>query len=103
MKRLALIGFLLVGCNKPTEESCKKAVENMRKLMGTNSYTADIAPEVRRCRGGSTKTAVDCAGNAKTIDDLHKCEFVHFDKLGAGSGSAGSGSAGSAAPGSAAP
>jgi hypothetical protein len=95
MKRLALIALLLAGCNKPTEDSCKKAIENMRKLLGTSSYTADISPDVRRCRGGSTQTAVDCAGNAKTKDALAKCEFVHFDmNPGSGSGSAvGSGSA----------
>src|SRR5262249_4115850 len=56
MKRFAFF-LLLAACNKPSEESCKKAIENMRKLMDTASVTQDIEPYVRRCRGGSTKEA----------------------------------------------
>jgi hypothetical protein len=111
MKRLALIVLvlLLAGCkNKPSEESCKKAIDNMRRLLGTSTYTADTSADVRRCRSRSSHASVDCAGNAKTLDDLHKCEFAHFDTpgeptpgSGSAPGSAGSGSgsaAGSAAP-----
>ena len=106
MKRLALIVLLLAGCKtKPSEESCKKAIDNMRKLLGTSTYTADTSADVRRCRSRSSHTAVDCAGNAKTLDDLHRCEFAHFDtsEPGPASGSAGSATGSGSAAGSAAP
>lgn len=95
---LGLAGVM--ACNKPSEESCKAAIENMRKLMGTASYAADITPYIRSCRGGSTKAAVDCAIKAKTREELSACSFAHFDDLApAGSGS-GSGSGSSSGSGS---
>lgn len=82
MKRLALIFAIasLVGCNKPAEEDCKKAIENMRKLMKTSSQATDLAPHIRRCRGGSTKEAVECASKATSRAELEKCGFAHFDE-----------------------
>jgi hypothetical protein len=101
MKRFAIVVVLsslfAVACNKPAEEDCKKAIENMRKLMGTDTNPTDIMPSVRRCRGGSSKDAVACASNAKSLAELEACGFAKFDEApaGSGSGSAGSGSAGS--------
>jgi len=102
-----------LGCTKPTEEDCRKALANMRRLMGTDNMRDDgrLEGEVRRCRGGSKKKAVDCAVKAQTLDDLRHCEFFHVPEGAKGlpddhsSGSAPNmGSAGSgAAPGSAAP
>lgn len=71
----------VVGCNKPDEESCRAAVENMRKLMGTSGGTTDITPAIRRCRSGSSKEAVACAAGAKSRAELEKCGFAHFDEV----------------------
>lgn len=111
MTRLALvmIAVLAFGCAKPSEEDCRKAITNMQRLMGTDNLREDerIESEVRRCKGGSTKKAVQCAMNAQTLDDLRRCEFFkvpdHLPGTAAGSASAvpPAGSAGSAAAGSA--
>jgi hypothetical protein len=122
MIRFALfivLAALSVGCEKPDEASCRKAIDNMRRLMGTENLTDNnrLEGEVRRCKGGSSKKAVKCAMNAATYDELRACGFSKLpekppfpaagtDGSGAGSatGSAGTGSAatGSAATGSAA-
>ncbi|MDQ3367639.1 MAG: hypothetical protein M3680_19635 [Myxococcota bacterium] len=81
----------LGGCNKPSEESCKLALTNMRTLIGTDSATAttDLAGDVRRCRGGSSRKAVECAAAATTIDQLKACDFMKVaDKKAAAAGSA---------------
>jgi hypothetical protein len=103
---LLLVVFVAVAssaaCNKPSDAACRKAISNMRSLLGTDSATstADIEGDIRRCKGGSRKKAVECAGNAKTIDELRACEFmkVPASKTGSANGSAtGSAPAGSAA------
>lgn len=93
MKRFALafvvvFSSLVAGCNKPAEEDCKKAIENMRKLMGTDAYVTDIQPSIRRCRGGSSKDSVACAAAAKSRAELEACGFAKFDEAGSGSGPA---------------
>jgi hypothetical protein len=78
MKRLVLLcAVVLVACDKPTPESCEKALHNMAVMLGTDNLDtpAEIQGEVRRCRGGSTKAAVDCAIKATTLDELAKCDF----------------------------
>jgi hypothetical protein len=78
MNRAAIVLILLLGCNKPSEESCRKAISNMRGLLGTESATtnSDSEGDVRRCKGGSSKAAVECAAAATTIEELEKCEFM---------------------------
>ncbi len=68
-----------VGCSKPSEDDCRKALANMQSLLGTEfvSKNEDIQGEVRRCRGGSSKKAVECAIQAKSLDDLRACDFMH--------------------------
>jgi hypothetical protein len=80
---IALTLVVVLGCNKPSEERCRAALSNMRGLMGTDSSAAsntggDIEGALRRCKGGSTKEAVECAANAKTIEDLEGCQFMHI-------------------------
>ena len=84
MKRLALVGIgcltgllLLAGCNKPSDDACKKAIVNIKHLHNTDNLSdkSDLDGEIRRCRGGSTREAVDCAGAAQTLDELNKCAF----------------------------
>lgn len=71
-------GLLATACNKPSEEQCLQAIENVRRIMGTDSTSKDLKREtddaLRRCKGGSTKKSVECAIAAKTRDDLLKCE-----------------------------
>jgi hypothetical protein len=119
MKRKRLIAVAIAAaalsaaaCNKPSEESCRKALANMQRLMGTENLRDDAAieGEVRRCKGGSKKEAVDCAIKAQSFAELKLCNFYHLPDnelpsslrgSGAATGSAGSaamtGSAGSAA------
>ena len=111
MTRLALLMAFVasgaIGCSKPTEADCRKAISNMQRLMGTEKLqdSDGIESEVRRCKGGSTKKAVACAIKAQTLDDLRRCEFFKVPEGAKGIGETGSapGSAdvGSAAPGSA--
>jgi hypothetical protein len=72
---LALI--VLAACNKPSEESCKKAILNIQHIEGTDTINkaGDLEGEVRRCRGGSSKEAVECAIAAQNKDDLKQCEY----------------------------
>jgi hypothetical protein len=79
MMRLVLLAVLgLAACDKPTPEACRKALMNMQHLLGTENLndSASLEGQVRRCRGGSTKEAVECAGKAATLDDLKRCEFM---------------------------
>jgi hypothetical protein len=68
----------LGGCNKPTADDCRLAIANMEKLLGTDTAAKNVDPEgeVRRCKGGSTREAVDCAVKATTLDQLKACEFM---------------------------
>lgn len=69
----------LMGCNKPSEENCRKALTNIRHLLGTENLSQagqTIEGEVRRCRGGSKRESVDCAIAAKTIEELRACKLV---------------------------
>ena len=81
MKRILLllaISGAVAACDKPTADECKGAIENMQKLLGTTtaSATADVQGEIRRCRGGSSKTAIQCASAAKTVEELKACQFM---------------------------
>jgi hypothetical protein len=98
MKRFAVVlGLLmLVGaCDKPSEENCRKALANVRSLLGTQSPEADLAGDVRRCKGGSNKKTVECVMKATSIEQLKDCGF--FKVAPKKEGDAGS-AAGSAAP-----
>lgn len=78
MKRFAVVLWLVVlagACEKPSEENCRKALANVRSLLGTESVLADVEGDVRRCKGGSSKKNVECAMNAKTLEELKACNF----------------------------
>jgi hypothetical protein len=81
MNRLVMLfalGAALTACNKPTPESCRKAMLNMEHILGTDNLNGsknDLEGDVRQCRGGSTKEAVECASLAQTKEDLVKCDF----------------------------
>lgn len=77
----SVVGLLfvlgLLGCEKPSEESCRKAIANVRALYNTDTadQSMDTDGDVRRCVGGSSKKAVECAMAAKTVSDLEACDF----------------------------
>jgi hypothetical protein len=74
-----LSGALLTGCNKPSEDNCRKALANIRHLLGTEHLSqADqtIEGEVRRCRGGSRRASVDCAIKATNLEQLRACKLI---------------------------
>ena len=75
MTRLATLArssLLAPRCNKPTEEHCRKALGEHAApdRNGNLRDHAALEGEVRRCKGGSKRKAVDCAINAQTLDDL---------------------------------
>ena len=73
MKRFAVVlGLLMLAgaCDKPSEENCRKALANVRTLLGTGSPEADVQGDVRRCKGGSNKKTVECAMAATSIEQL---------------------------------
>ena len=99
MTRLGLVIIAVLSlasvaaCDKPTPESCEKALRNMQQLLGTETLntTGSLQGEIRRCRGGSSKEAVECATKATTLDELHACHFyatAEHKGSGTGSGSA---------------
>jgi hypothetical protein len=92
---LLMVAAAALGCSKPSEDDCRKAITNIQRLMGTASTLDDgrIESEVRRCKGGSKKKAVECAINAQTLDDLRKCEFFKVPANAPGIGTPPSGSA----------
>jgi hypothetical protein len=105
---VAVLGLVIAGCDKPSPENCKKALQNMARLLGNESQSdeAALATEVRRCTGGSSRKSVECATKASSLDELRACEFYKVPAAptpapGSGSGSApapGSGSAPAPAP-----
>ncbi len=96
------LALFVGGCEKPTEDSCRKALDNMRRLMGTDSLTDNNKNEgeVRRCKGGSSKKSVQCAVDATTYAELRACGFSKLPEtlpVTPSAATAGSGAAGSAA------
>jgi len=85
----------LAGCDKPTDDDCRKAIVNIQHLQGTDNVItpSDLESEVRRCRGGSSKEAVACAIKAGSLDDLHACAFYKPAKSSDGSNAGSAGSA----------
>jgi hypothetical protein len=71
---LVSLSLLLVACDKPSEEACRDAVQNTRKLRGNDRTEVDVEAQVRRCRSGSTKKMVACVTAATTIAELEKCQ-----------------------------
>ena len=83
MKRLFALAILLAACSKPSADDCRKALTNMQHLLGSENLSksaGDQEGEVRRCKGGSSKEAVQCAINAQSLEDLKKCDFYNSAK-----------------------
>ncbi len=94
-----ILGALLAlaACNKPSEDDCRKAVERIRELTGTNKIeqTDDIEVAVRSCRGNATKESVQCAIEAGSLEKLAACGILKKEDLEALTGSGDSSGSGS--------
>ena len=97
MRRLLLAALLLVACDKPSKDDCRRALLNMQHLMGTENLLQQggLDGEVRRCQGGSTTKAVQCAIAATSMDELKRCDFNQVPAKSSGSGSGSSSGSGS--------
>lgn len=75
---VVVLGLASGGCDKPSEEECRKAIANMQTLLGTDKLlaTEDLQGAVRRCKGSSSKKSVQCAIDAGSLDALKQCEFM---------------------------
>ncbi len=74
----------LAGCAaKPSQESCEKAVQNIRRLTGVTH--AEAGPEqraaVRSCQAQSSKDTAECYMRAQTREELYKCGGDLADSL----------------------
>lgn len=69
-----LFVFAALGCDRPSEADCQKAVDNINNVLGLASGRNDTAPEVRKCRAQWKKAAVECAMRAKTKEDVDACD-----------------------------
>src|SRR5690606_14409976 len=57
----------------------KKAIENIRALLGTDTLTEDTgqtAAWIRSCVGSARKSSVKCAMEASTLEALQRCGLV---------------------------
>jgi hypothetical protein len=76
---IALLALALLACvpacDKPTQQDCRKAVENIEKLYGTSHFEGGASTQaaVRSCQGTSSKETVQCYIRANSLDDVRKC------------------------------
>lgn len=76
---LALVG---AGCDKPSEDDCKKAVAHIRKLHGTDREDPSVErAAIRSCRGNASKETVKCINNAQDVAALRACEGDLYEKM----------------------
>ena len=71
----ALLLFGLAGCERPTDDECRRAVYNMQKLRGVENDATAPDPEaaIRRCRSSGKKDSTLCLANAKTLEEAKAC------------------------------
>ena len=74
---LVLALALTPACNRPSEDECRRAVDNIQRINeigGRLDDTAGAEAAVRKCRAQGTKETVQCWLAAKTAADLESCE-----------------------------
>ena len=88
LRILSLLSLLavcaLAACDKPSATDCKKAIANIRVLLGTDKLTDDAgqsAAWVRSCQGSAKKSSVKCAMEASTVDQLKRCGLLKAEDL----------------------
>lgn len=75
---LAALLLTLTACNaKPSEAECRKAIDNINKIVGvenTANIERDIEINVRRCRAEWSRKSVKCMQTKTTPEGLAECE-----------------------------
>jgi hypothetical protein len=79
----ALAVALATGCDRPDEDSCRLAVENIQRIAqaGDRIERADTEAAVRSCRANASGESVQCMINARTMDDLLDCEGEFAEEI----------------------
>jgi hypothetical protein len=71
---LVVLVLSLAGCERPREEDCQAAIDNMHRILGNKQpEPAETAAEVRRCRAYSKNKTVACFKAAKNQAELDAC------------------------------
>ena len=69
------VGLALGGCDRPNEDECTKAVENLQRLRGLEHDVSAPDPKaaVRKCRANGHKKSTACLAAAKTLAEADAC------------------------------
>ncbi len=73
-----------IGCDKPTAGECKKAILNIRKVLGTNEqseFASQTGAWVRSCRGSAKRKAVTCAMESASVEALKGCGLISTKEI----------------------
>lgn len=79
-----LAALVAAGCEaKPSEDACKRAIDNLREISGLSraDVGADPKAAIRSCQANSSRATVNCMIEAKTMEDIVKCEGKEGQKL----------------------
>lgn len=73
----------MLGCDKPREAECKKAVANIQRVYGTAGVSFGASPQamIRSCRGSASAESVKCFTEANSLEELQRCEGNAFDTM----------------------
>jgi hypothetical protein len=73
---LLVSGLGSLGCSKPSEEDCRRAVLNLQRIRGleTNPQAPDPEAAVRKCRSTGDTDTVKCIIAAKTTAEADACQ-----------------------------
>jgi hypothetical protein len=71
---LVVLALGLAACDRPTEEACQAAMDNMHKVYGTKQPDPqETQSAIRRCRANSTTKTVACFTKAPDIQAFEAC------------------------------
>ncbi|RMH40167.1 MAG: hypothetical protein D6689_14770 [Deltaproteobacteria bacterium] len=75
---IAAAAALLVACGEGNEKQCREAVRNIFRITGVNESGSgpDEHAAVRSCRANASSESIRCMIQARTVDDLAKCDGV---------------------------
>ncbi len=79
---LAALTGAWAGCDQGNEDKCRAAIRNVLHVTDQdNSEAVDEDAFIRSCRANSSPKAIKCLTEAKTVEDLEKCEGGLADKM----------------------
>ena len=73
-----------IGCDKPTAGECKKAILNIRAVLGTSEqseFASQTGAWVRSCRGSAKRKAVTCAMESASVEALKGCGLISTKEI----------------------